>query len=177
MSYSSPVLYRLYQPDDFAALYAIEEASFTPPLRFSRRYMRALVKSPNTATWIAEDDAQLAAFAVVEWAAEPDGILAYIPTIEVAPLHRRRGIAAQLLQRIEDSAQSAGAILIWLHVDARNTAAIALYESRAYLQQGSEEDFYPHGHPALVYVKALVQPPPSAASTALSSPPSGGRFS
>ena len=32
------------------------------------RYMRQLVESADSATWIAEDDGQIAGFAIVEWA-------------------------------------------------------------------------------------------------------------
>jgi len=47
--------YRLYQPVDFAALYAVEELSFDAPFRFSRALMRKLIANPNSATWIAEN--------------------------------------------------------------------------------------------------------------------------
>ncbi len=50
------MLYRLYQPGDFPALYAVEELCFEPPFRFSRTYMRQLIESPNAATWIAEEE-------------------------------------------------------------------------------------------------------------------------
>jgi hypothetical protein len=46
--------YRLYQPADFAALYAVEELCFEAPFRFSRALMRKLIANPNSATWIAE---------------------------------------------------------------------------------------------------------------------------
>jgi hypothetical protein len=36
------MLYRRYLPEDFNALYAIEEACFQQPFRFGRRYMRQL---------------------------------------------------------------------------------------------------------------------------------------
>ena len=41
------MLYRLYQPGDFAALYAVEELCFEPPFRFSRAYMRQLIAKPQ----------------------------------------------------------------------------------------------------------------------------------
>ena len=39
------MIYRLYQPDDFAQLYAVEKTPFQPPIRFSRSYMRQLIVS------------------------------------------------------------------------------------------------------------------------------------
>lgn len=150
------MLYRPYQPADFAALYAVEELCFQPPLRFSRAYMRSLVKSPRAATWIAEESADLIGFAIVEWTTIPKGTIAYIQTIEVHPEARRRGIAAELLSRLEESARTAGAQAIWLHVDAENSAAIHLYEQRGYTRQGREEHYYARHRPALIYAKPLL---------------------
>jgi ribosomal protein S18 acetylase RimI-like enzyme len=150
------VLYRPYTPEDFTALYAIEEICFQPPLSFSRRYMRQLVNSPHAATWIAEEDGRMAGFAIVQWAEEAGRVIAYIQTIEVAPEQLRHGIGNELLCRIEGSALSAGAQAIWLHVDAANAAAIRLYETNGYRSEGREENYYSRGRAALIYLKRLA---------------------
>jgi ribosomal-protein-alanine N-acetyltransferase len=156
------MLYRLYQPADFAALYTLEELCFQPPVRYSRAWMRQLIANPNSATWIAEKNAgenkTMAGFAIVEWTTMPKGTVAYIQTIEVHPESRRRGIAAELLRRTEDSARAAGARSIWLHVDVENAAAIQLYRSRGYAQRGREEHYYARHRPAFVYAKPLGPP-------------------
>ena len=160
------MLYRLYQPRDFPALYAIEEACFQPPLRFSRGYMRQLVGNPETATWIAEQDGRMAGFAIVQWLHDEDATVAYIQTIEVAADKRRQGIAGELLRSVEASARDAGAQAIWLHVDAKNSAALRLYERRGYAGQGREEHYYARDRAALVYCKKLAQSDPGATSPA-----------
>jgi ribosomal protein S18 acetylase RimI-like enzyme len=149
------VLYRLYRADDFPQLYAIERTCFQPPFRFAVRYMRKLIDSPASATWIAEDDARMTGFAIVGWPQESDQAIAYIHTLEVAPGQRRRGIASELLRRVETSAANAGAFALWLHVAEENSAAINLYQAHGYLAQGREENFYAEGLPALIYVKPL----------------------
>lgn len=149
--------YRLYHPDDFAELYAIEEVCFQPPFRFSRVYMRQLVTSADAATWIAEEDGSMAGFAIVQWPAESSEAKAYVQTIEVLPEFRRKGIAGELMGRLEESSTRAGAQLIWLHVDAENSAAQRLYETHGYRQQGREEKYYPRGRDALVYAKTLTE--------------------
>jgi len=149
------VLFRPYKPEDFTALYAIEERCFQSPLCFSRRYMRQLVNSTHAATWIAEEDGRMAGFAIVQWAEEAVGVIAYIQTIEVAPEQLRQGIGGELLRRIEESARSAGAQAIWLHVDAQNAAAIHLYEANGYRSEGREENYYTRGRAALIYGKPL----------------------
>jgi ribosomal-protein-alanine N-acetyltransferase len=145
------VIYRLYAPEDFDQLYAVEEACFQPPFRFGRRYMRQLVNSSNAATWIADQDRRLAGFAIVEW----EQTAAYIQTLEVAPDHRGQGIGAELLRRIEGSSRAMGAQTIRLHVDAENAGAIRLYQVQGYLYEGREENYYPWGRAALAYAKPL----------------------
>jgi len=147
------VIYRLYVPEDFKALYAIEEICFEPAFRFGRHMMRKLVSRFNSATWIAEDAGQMAGFAIVEWSREETVITAYIQTIEVTPIRRKQGTARELLAHLEASAMAGGATLIWLHVDATNSGAIRLYEAGGYQCQGRQENYYPGGRAALIYVK------------------------
>ncbi|MGH9600460.1 MAG: GNAT family N-acetyltransferase [Terracidiphilus sp.] len=149
------MLYRLYAPPDFAALYAIEEICFEPPLRFGRAYMRQLIASSSAAVWIAEENGRMAGFAIVDWAEVARGVVAYIQTIELAPEHRGLGVGGELLHRLEGSARAAGARAIWLHVDAENAAAIRLYEAHGYKRKGREEHYYARGRPALIYAKRL----------------------
>ncbi|MGA3332998.1 MAG: N-acetyltransferase [Terracidiphilus sp.] len=149
------MLYRLYQPADFAALYALEEICFEPPIRYSRAWMRKLIANPNSATWVAEENKTMAGFAIVEWTAVPKGTVGYIQTIEVHPALRRRGIAGELLVRAENSACAAGAVAIWLHVDQENSAAIRLYEGRGYKRKGREEHYYARHRPAFIYSKSI----------------------
>jgi ribosomal-protein-alanine N-acetyltransferase len=147
------VNYRLFVPEDFNSLYAIEELCFKAPFRFGRRMMRKLVSRLNAATWIAEDAGQMAGFAIVEWTRDKTAIRAYIQTIEVVPEQRGCGVGRDLLARLEASAQAAEAGLIWLHADATNAGALRLYEAHGYECHGRQENYYPFGRAALVYVK------------------------
>jgi ribosomal protein S18 acetylase RimI-like enzyme len=147
--------YRLFKPEDFAVLYAIEEACFQPPHRFSRTYMRQLIQQPDAATWIAEQDGRACGFGIVEWTHEASNTVAYIQTLEVLPEFRGQGIGGELLQRMESSAREAGASEIWLHVDAENAGAIRIYEKHGFMPTGREEDYYGRGRPGLVLSRAL----------------------
>ena len=152
-----PMHYRLFEPDDFADLYAIEEVCFQPPQRFSRRYMRYLVQHSRTATWVAEESFCLFGFAIVEWSKQVAGVVAYIATIEVLPEMRGRGVGSELLRRIEGSAHAEGAVDIWLHVDAENTSAIRIYEGFGYQNAGRAEHYYARGRAAKIYIKQLTR--------------------
>lgn len=148
--------YRLFERDDFDDLYAIEEVCFQPPQRFPRRYMRQLVASPQAATWIAEQNGTMVGFAIVEWAQQISGVVAYIATLEVLPAHRGHGIGAELLRRLEGSANAERAIALWLHVDMENLPAIALYQSQGFQNSGRADHYYARNRPAAIYVKHLV---------------------
>ena len=98
----------------------------------------------------------MAGFAIVEWAQQVAGIVAYIATIEVLPQHRGRRIGAELLRRLEGSANAERAIQMWLHVDIENTAAIRLYERPDYRNSGRADHYYARNRPAAIYMKNLV---------------------
>jgi ribosomal protein S18 acetylase RimI-like enzyme len=155
------VLYRQYTPEDFAALYGIEEVCFQPPFRFGRKYMRQLVNSSTAATWVAEVEGRMAGFAIVEWTPATGQKMAHLQTIEVAPEYRGQGIASELLRRTEGSARAVGAEEIQLHVDAENAGAIRIYQVHGYLYQGREENYYALGRAALIFGKSLETAPGS----------------
>jgi ribosomal protein S18 acetylase RimI-like enzyme len=150
------MLYRLFKPEDFEALYAVEKICFRPPFRFGRSFMRRIVEASNGAAWIAEEEGKMAGFAVVEWALDAD-VFAYLQTIEVLPEYRGRGIASELLQRIESASGAAGASSLWLHVDAANTDAIRLYEKHGFAFQGKKDHYYARDRGALIYRKLLKE--------------------
>ena len=149
--------YRLYRPEDFESLYAIEQVCFQPPFRFGRAHVQQLVSAPNGATWIAqEEDGNMTGFSIVQWMRQARGASAYIDTIEVLPQYRGRGAGSELLRRVEGSAGDAGAATMWLHVDPANRSAIRLYEAHGYLYYDREEHFYAPGREALIYRKLLA---------------------
>ncbi len=150
------MLFRPFQPADFAQLYTIEELCFEPPFRFSRALMRKLTQSSSHATWIAEEDGAMTGFAIVDLKASVAPPTAYIQTLEVTPTQRGQGIGSELLCRIENSARDSDANAIWLHVDTENNGAIRLYEAHGYTRQGREEHFYARHRAAFVYSKPLA---------------------
>jgi ribosomal protein S18 acetylase RimI-like enzyme len=152
------VQYRIYEPEDFDALYAIEEVCFQPPHRFSRGYMRELLGQSNTAAWIAvQDDGLVRGFGILDWAQEHAQVVAYVQTLELLPAYRGLGAGSELLRCMERSAAIADAAEVWLHVDAENAAAIRLYEQTGYRLEGKERNYYGRGRAGLVYRKRLAR--------------------
>jgi ribosomal protein S18 acetylase RimI-like enzyme len=73
----------------------------------------------------------------------------------VAPGHRRKGLAGELMQRAEEQAREAGCAAVVLHVFTGNATAIRFYERRGYLFSQLVAGFYGSGTDALVYRKQL----------------------
>ena len=151
----SEVTSRLYEAPDLRALYAIEEACFEAPLRFSRALMRSLAHDPDCRTWLGILENIRVGFAIVGLRGEDDPGVAYIWTIEVLPAFRRMGVARQLLMRVEESAREAGRAAIELHVSERNAAGLALYEAAGYTRIGVDAEYYGRREDAFRYRKAL----------------------
>lgn len=149
--------YRLYSPEDFEDLYAVEQVCFQPPFRFGRGYMHRLVRRTATATWLAEEGGRMAGFAIVEMAKSAGEMAGYIVTLEVLPEFRRRGAGRELLRLVEQSARDAHVRTLWLHVDVTNSGAIRLYEAHGFHGEGRVENFYAARRAALVYKKKLPE--------------------
>lgn len=66
------------------------------------------------------------------------------------------GIASELLRRGEASARTAGAALIWLHVESTNESAIRLYRAHSFTHQGHEDHYYARERNAETYSKRLT---------------------
>lgn len=66
----------------------------------------------------------------------------YILTLGVAPAARRRGVAAQLLQRVLQALQGRGCRGCFLHVVTYNAAAITFYLAQAFTQGPCLAAFY-----------------------------------
>lgn len=121
---------------DVEALARIEQESFSMP-------------------WSAQDFADLltreyCTYYVAEDAGEPVACAGYtnlcgeanIDNVVVAPSHRRRGIAGELLQKLIRDAESAGVEAFTLEVRVSNASAIHLYEKLGFVAEGVRPRFY-----------------------------------
>jgi ribosomal protein S18 acetylase RimI-like enzyme len=147
---------RPFRESDLPALYRAEEACFQPPQRFSRSLIRSLTRNPNCRTWVADCGEELAAFAILDRSGVDATQAAYIITIEVLPQFRRKGIAIELLRRLEESAREMGLLHIELHVSERNPDAQRLYERGHYTRVRVEPKYYGRNESAWLYRKTLA---------------------
>jgi ribosomal-protein-alanine N-acetyltransferase len=69
---------------------------------------------------------------------------AEILTIGVDPAARRRGWGAALVEMVAGIAREAGALEMFLEVEADNVAALKLYETTGFERVGLRKGYYPH---------------------------------
>jgi [ribosomal protein S18]-alanine N-acetyltransferase len=67
---------------------------------------------------------------------------AEIITLAVRACQQRQGVATRLIEALARAASTAGARCLRLEVDAGNTAALALYRQRGFLETGRRAAYY-----------------------------------
>ena len=102
---------------------------------------------------IGESDSQIIAYAgafLPSVGGEGD-----IMTIAVAPEFRRKGIAKELISRLESWAKARGAIAMMLEVDVTNIEAIDLYTKLGYETLNVRKNYYGYGKDAQIMRRGL----------------------
>jgi len=172
------VTIRVACPDDIEALIRLEIDCFATD-RLSRRSFQRWLKGDSCIFLVAERvDAGLVGYGLVllhsgTW-------LARLYSIAVSPAQRGRGIAQQLIAKLEDAAEEEDRFFMRLEVAKDNTGAIRLYEKLGYSVFDEWEDYYEDHSDALrmqkrirfpEYVRREARVPWSAQSTAFTCGP------
>ena len=106
---------------------------------------------PTVSYLVAEVDGVVVGHAVASAAGDD----AELQRIAVAPPHRRRGLAGELLSAVEQRAAADGATRLLLEVREDNTTAAAFYESRGFVEVGRRRGYYRDGAAAVVLGKEV----------------------
>jgi ribosomal-protein-alanine N-acetyltransferase len=104
-----------------------------------------------------EEQKVIVAFAIASIHKKAEQIYAYIETLEVLDGFRGRGMARLLIAELEASARGSHAAMVLLHVDCSNERAVRLYEKNGYEKVDEQEEFYPGGNTAFIYLKSLFE--------------------
>ena len=102
---------------------------------------------------VVEDDQEIIAYAgafLPNAGGEGD-----IMTIAVKPGYRRKGIAKELIARLESWAKARGAIAMMLEVDVTNSDAISLYRNLGYESLNIRKNYYGYGLDAQIMRREL----------------------
>lgn len=157
-------LVRPATPDDAAALVALGGAVGAEPegwlasegwrtLAEERRYLKALRRYPHAAVFVAESSSGIVGRLSV--ARDPHPASPHVADVGlmVDAGHRRRGIGRALLRAAVDWASENGVRKLELHVFPHNQAALRLYESFGFVQEGYRRAHFRQGD---AYVDAIL---------------------
>lgn len=156
----SDVTLRSYQPSDIDALYALDVVCFEEPFRFTRAAMRSFAASPRAHVVIAEQDGAVVGFCIAHVERMRSQRVGYIVTLDVAPSHRRQGLAQRMMQAIEAACAAQRCELLALHVYVGNEAAIEFYRRCGFAYVTRVTEFYGVGLDASVWHKRIETPAP-----------------
>ena len=119
-----------------AAVAALEQVCFSDP--WSEQSVRSELTNPLSLWLTALDGDTVAGYVGSQTVLDEADIM----NVAVAPEYRRRGIARQLLDRLQDLLAAQGIRSLTLEVRASNGPAIALYEFLGYVQVGRRPNYY-----------------------------------
>jgi ribosomal-protein-alanine N-acetyltransferase len=126
-------------------LYAIEKECFDKEA-FTRQQIAALLTDYNSVSLVAKKNSEIVGFIIGTIHVERDALTGHILTIDVSPIHRRKGIAQLLLQEIEKIFREKGVKTCRLEVRENNAAASALYQKLGYRKIAKLENYYRNAH-------------------------------
>lgn len=137
---------------DIPMLVSLDRQYF-PNTAWPAEQFRAEVGKPTRFFLIGESGEEIVAYAgafLPNAGGEGD-----IMTIAVAPEFRRKGIAKELISRLESWAKARGAIAMMLEVDVTNSDAIELYTSLGYETLNIRKNYYGYGRDAQIMRRGL----------------------
>lgn len=143
------VFCRKWAYEDIIAIAALEKECFSDPWTY--RMLADTFFNENAITVAAEADGKLVGYGFVVTAGED----ADLANVAVAPAHRRKGVAAAVLESLERAAACRGVKRMFLEVRVSNAAAMSLYLKRGYTGRYARPRYYGDGEDALVMQKDL----------------------
>jgi [ribosomal protein S18]-alanine N-acetyltransferase len=144
---------------DLHSLFELDQVCFPAGIAYSRSEFRFLLTSSRTIRIVAEDDAFLAGFAIVQTGRLRGRRIDHLVTIDVAPAFRRHGIGRMLMDEILTRLITAGADLLRLEVAVNNAEALAFYSNLGFDPIGRIPGYYHGNLDALVLEKSLKPGP------------------
>ena len=141
--------YRKWRYEDVFQIAALEKECFSDPWSF--QMLADTFFSEHTLSVAAAEDGKIAGYAFAVLAEEE----ADLANMEVTKSFRRRGIAKELLSRLEAQVRAAGGRKMFLEVRVSNAPAMALYLKTGYVGRYARPRYYGNGEDALVMEKKL----------------------
>ena len=145
---------RDFRPDDFEALWRLDQECFPPGVSYSKQELKAYIRSRGTFTLVAVDSEKNAPRGFIVAHAGSTG---HIITIDVSPVSRRDRVGSKLLAAAEDRLRAAGAQTVGLEAAVDNLSALSFYKKHGYSVVRTWPRYYSNGVDALVMKKKLQE--------------------
>jgi len=134
-------------------LYEIEMECFENEA-FTRHQIAYLLTDYNSIGLVAKVNDKIVGFIIGRIYVERKLVVGHILTIDVAPKHRRKGVAQGLLQEIERIFREKGVEVCYLEAREDNIAALKLYQKSGYRKIGRLKNYYKNAHG--LYLKKVL---------------------
>ncbi len=153
-----PFTLRDFRPEDFDALWLLDQACFPPDISYSRRELRLYLQRAAAFTLVTTEDGKdganpIMGFIVAEAGPRGSG---HIITIDVVATARRSGVGSLLLNAAEDRLRSARCHNVALETAVDNISALSFYKRHGYSVIRTFPRYYSNGVDALVLEKELA---------------------
>jgi [ribosomal protein S18]-alanine N-acetyltransferase len=154
---------RAVRPEDFEALYALDQTCFAPGIAWSKAELLYFLRHPHNFAVVAEGDQPgaggkepgIAGFAIAGTLRRRGSIVGRLITIDVRADARRQGLGHALMAAVEERLRAARAAAIILEVAVDNAPAQAFYERHGFARTGRIPGYYLGRIDALAMEKPL----------------------
>ena len=148
---------RDHRPQDFEALWQLDQECFPPELAYSRTELTGYIRRQSSLTLVAERAGKLAGYIVAERGGRKVG---HIITLDVRAEARRSGLGSRLMAAAEERLRGMGCASVLLEVAVENAAAIAFYQRQGYTTLATIPRYYNDRMDALLLGKKLTSEAP-----------------
>lgn len=159
---------RDYRPDDFEALWRIDQRCFPHGIAYSQLELSSFITKRHAITLVAEFQAANTGASGVPTASPAEGIAGFVVahsirhkygrilTLDIVPEARRFGLGAKLMSLCEDRLRAAGCVEVYLETAVDNEPALKLYGKLGYHIVRTLPEYYAsHSLDAFQLVKQL----------------------
>jgi ribosomal-protein-alanine N-acetyltransferase len=126
-------------------LYEIEIECFEREA-FTKQQIAHLLTDYNSVSLVAKVNSEIIGFIIGMIYLERNSLTGHILTIDISPIHRRKGTAQKLLQEIEKIFKEKGVKACRLEVREDNIAALRLYQKFGYKKVAKLKNYYGNAH-------------------------------
>ena len=133
-----PPVLRSYDPQDFSALYRLDQSCFPAGISYSKTTLRYFLSLRTADCLIAMQDTHIAGFILTE----ENPPLAHIITLDVAEKFRRVGIGSALLAESERNLARRGVRTILLETATNNEPGVAFWQHHGYVVAATLKRYY-----------------------------------